>query len=165
MAAEHLLTRGHRRIGFVGDAPSPLGFSSSELRRKGMRRGLRRAGLAPERSLEARGPHGRAEARALAERLLTMPDPPTAVFAASDVQALGVLEAARALGRRVPEEVAVIGFDDIELAELLELTTVRQPLRQTGMRGTELLLGAIDDPAAAVVEERATLTVVQRRTT
>ncbi len=87
------------------------------------------------------------------------------MFAASDVQALGVLEAARALGRRVPEEVAVIGFDDIELAELLQLTTVRQPLRQTGMRGAELLLGAIEDPAAAVVEERATLTVVQRWTT
>ncbi|HET8979745.1 MAG TPA: LacI family DNA-binding transcriptional regulator [Solirubrobacteraceae bacterium] len=165
LAAQHLLGRGHRRIGFVGDAPSPLGFTSSELRRKGLRRGLQAAGVAPERALEVRGPHSRTEARRLAERLLTMPDPPTAVFAASDVQALGVLEAARALGRRVPDDLAVIGFDDIELAELLELTTVRQPLRETGVRGIELLLAAIRDPTAAPVEELAELTVVERRTT
>ena len=165
LACEHLLARGHRRIGFVGDAPTPLGFSSSELRRRGMRRSLRRAGIEPTSTLEMRGPHGRVEARRLAQRLLGTREPPTAIFAASDVQAAGVLEAARRLGRRVPEDVALIGFDDIELSELLELTTVRQPLRQMGSRGTELLLAAIRDPAVAPVQEMLPLTVVTRGTT
>jgi DNA-binding LacI/PurR family transcriptional regulator len=165
LAAEHLLGRGHRRIGFVGDEPDgPLGFTSSEDRRRGFRRALRRAGVRPESGLECRGRHGRAQARALADALLRRPDRPTAVFAASDTQAVGVLEAAHALGLRVPEDVAVIGFDDIEIAEPLGLSTVRQPLRQSGARGADLLLGAIAGagaPGAAL----APLEVVARRTT
>ncbi len=165
LAAEHLLARGHRRIGFVGDAPTPLGFNSSELRRQGMRRSLLRAGIKPVSALEMRGPHGRVQARGLAQRLLQAPEPPTAIFAASDIQAAGVLEAARALDRHVPDDVAVIGFDDIELSGLLELTTIRQPLRRTGSHGTDLLLAAIRDPAVAPVQELMPVTVVQRRTT
>ncbi len=165
LAAEHLLARGHRRIGFVGDAPTPLGFNSSELRRQGMRRSLQRAGIKPVSALEMRGPHGRVPARGLAQRLLRAPEPPTAIFAASDIQAAGVLEAARALNRHVPDDLAVIGFDDIELSGLLELTTIRQPLRWTGSHGADLLLAAIRDPAVAPVQELMPLTVVQRRTT
>ena len=165
LAAEHLLARGHRRIGFVGDEPdSRFGFTSSEERRRGFRRALRRAGIRPAADLEARGRHGRAPARALADALLRRPDRPTAVFAASDTQAVGVLEAAQALGLRVPEDVAVIGFDDIEIAEPLGLTTVRQPLRQSGARGADLLLGAIAG-ASPPAWPLAPLEVVARRTT
>ena len=78
---------------------------------------------------------------------------------------MGVLEAARAMGLRVPEDLAVIGFDDIEVAEVLGLTTVRQPLRETGARGVELLLAAIDGDGAEPTEELAPLTVIVRRTT
>jgi DNA-binding LacI/PurR family transcriptional regulator len=165
LAAEHLLARGHQRIGFVGDRPDTrFGFTSSEHRRRGFRRALQRAGVAAAPGLEARGHHGRAEARKLAMDLLGRDDRPTAVFAASDTQAVGVLEAARELGLRVPEDVAVIGFDDIEAAELLGLTTVRQPLRQSGARGADLLLTAIaGTPTGA--EELEALTVVERRTT
>jgi DNA-binding LacI/PurR family transcriptional regulator len=165
LAAEHLLARGHRRIGFVGDAPSPLGFSSSEERSRGMRRRLARAGLAPSATVEALGEHGRAEAQALALELLRSGDPPTAIFAASDLQAMGVLQAARALGLRVPQELAVIGFDDIDAAEVLGLTTVRQPLRDTGLRGTELLLEALRGHARETAQVLAPLTVVARSTT
>ena len=165
LAAEHLLARGHRRIGFVGDEPdSRFGFTSSEERRRGFRRALRRAGIRPAADLEARGRHGRAPARALADALLRRPDRPTAVFAASDTQAVGVLEAAQALGLRVPADVAVIGFDDIEIAEPLGLTTVRQPLRQSGARGADLLLGAIAG-ASPPARPLAPLEVVARRTT
>ena len=93
----------------------------------------------------------------LAERLLRLPDPPTAIFAASDVQAMGVLAAARSSGVRVPEDLAVIGFDDIEVAEVLGLTTVHQPLRETGARGVELLLAAIDGIGDEPTEELAPL--------
>jgi DNA-binding LacI/PurR family transcriptional regulator len=165
MATEHLLAKGHTMIGFVGDEETPFGFTSSERRRQGMARALRRAGIKRNSALEFRAPHGREEARASAERLLRLPEPPTAIFAASDVQAIGVLEAARSGGLRVPEDLAVIGFDDIEVAEMLGLTTVRQPLRETGARGVELLLAAIDGIGGDPTEELAPLTVIERRTT
>jgi LacI family transcriptional regulator/LacI family repressor for deo operon, udp, cdd, tsx, nupC, and nupG len=164
MAAEYLLAKGHKRIGFVGDAPTPFGFASSELRCHGMRVALRRAGIKPAPALQKRGPHGREEANELARGLLAMREPPTAIFAASDVQAMGVLQAAEALGVRVPEDVAVIGFDDIEEASVLGLTTVRQPLRETGARGVELLLSAVEGRDVAPVEELAPLAVMERRT-
>ena len=165
MATEHLLDKGHTRIGFIGDAPTPFGFTSSEHRRQGMARALRRAGLKRRDDYDMRGPHGREEARELAERLLRLPDPPTAIFAASDVQAMGVLAAARSMRLRVPQDLAVIGFDDIEVAEVLGLTTVHQPLRETGARGVELLLTAIDGIGGEPTEELAPLTVIARRTT
>jgi DNA-binding LacI/PurR family transcriptional regulator len=165
MATEHLLAKGHRRIGFVGDAPTPFGFTSSEQRRRGMRRALRRAGIDGRAGLEQRGPHGREEARVLTERLLRLADPPSAIFAASDVQAMGVLEAARARNLRVPDDLAVIGFDDIEVAAALELTTIRQPLRETGKRGADLLLAAVEGIDAPPTEELAPLTLIERRTT
>ncbi len=122
MATEHLFAKGHTRIGFVGDEPTPFGFTSSEQRRQGMARAFRRAGIRRGEGLDQRGSHGREQARELAERLLRLPDRPTAIFAASDVQAIGVLEAARAYEIRVPEDLAVIGFDDIEMAEVVGLT-------------------------------------------
>jgi DNA-binding LacI/PurR family transcriptional regulator len=166
LATEHLLEKGHRRIGFVGDLRDRrFGFTSSEDRRKGYRRALRRAGIAPDPALEHRAPHGRREARALAQTLLAAGDRPTAVFAASDTQAIGVLEAARALGLRVPDDVAVIGFDDIEMADILGLTTVRQPLFETGVRGADLLLAEMDGADLGGVAELEPLVVVQRATT
>ncbi len=165
IAAEHLLDRGHTRIGFIGDAPTPFGFTSSEHRQQGMARALRRAGVKRRDEYEMRGVHGREPAREMAERLLRLPDPPTAIFAASDVQAMGALAAARSMRVRVPQDLAVIGFDDIDVAEVLGLTTVHQPLRETGARGVELLLSAIDGIGAEPTEELAPLNVIARRTT
>jgi DNA-binding LacI/PurR family transcriptional regulator len=165
MATEHLLAKGHRRIAFVGDRAYPaFGFTSSERRREGYRTALTGAGIELDPALERRGGHEREDARALAEALLREPDPPTAVFAASDVQALGVLEAAQAAGLRIPAELAVIGFDDIELAAVVGLTTVRQPLRQSGRRGAELLLAAIEGAPQRARPELDRLRVVERRT-
>jgi DNA-binding LacI/PurR family transcriptional regulator len=165
LATEHMLARGHTRIAFVGDRPdNPFGFTSSEQRRRGYHAALRKAGVPAAPELEAHGRHGRDEARELAVALLRRDDRPTAVFAASDTQAVGVLEAARALDLRVPEDVAVIGYDDIEIAEPLGLTTVRQPLRQSGARGADLLLAKIAGAATQPTELDA-LAVVERRTT
>jgi DNA-binding LacI/PurR family transcriptional regulator len=160
LAAEHLLSRGHRHVAFVGDEPgNPFGFRASEDRRAGFR-----AALGDARIEEALAPHGREHAARSARGLLTGDEHPTAVFAASDVQAIGVLETAAELGLRVPEDVAVIGFDDIEVASIVGLTTVRQPLYETGVVGTDLLLALLGDgePAPVGLEP---LVVVERRTT
>jgi LacI family transcriptional regulator/LacI family repressor for deo operon, udp, cdd, tsx, nupC, and nupG len=163
LAAAHLLARGHRRIGFVGDHPTnEYGFTSSEDRRLGFRAVLGNAGVEP---VERSGPHGRDEAEALAESLLRLPDPPSAIFAASDLQAIGVLKAAERLGLRVPEDLAVIGFDDVDLAEIVGLTTIRQPLREGGALAADLLLAAIEHGVNEPVEELQELTIVERRTT
>ena len=163
LAAAHLLARGHRCIGFVGDhSTNAYGFTSSEDRRLGFRAALGRAGVEP---VERFGPHGREEAAALAESLLRLPEPPTAIFAASDLQAIGVLKAAERCGARVPGDLAVIGFDDIDLAEIVGLTTIRQPLREGGALAADLLLAAIEHGISDPVEELQELSVVERRTT
>src|SRR5262249_10829342 len=100
--------------------------------------------------------------------LLRLPERPTAVFAASDTQALGVLEAARILGLRVPEELSVVGFDDIEIAAYVGLTTVRQPLFGSGRRGGQLLLPILAGAGQQLGEahfEQLELELVLRTTT
>jgi LacI family transcriptional regulator len=160
MAADHLLGLGHRRIGFIGDRePHPFGFTSSSRRRIGASSAITEAGADV---IVHRGPHGRAEARLIATELLTDGDPPTAIFAPSDIQALGVLEAADDLGLDVPGDLSVVGFDDIEIARYAGLTTVAQPLEESGTRGARLLLGALEGERSSA--ERLALRLVVRRT-
>jgi LacI family transcriptional regulator len=141
LAAEHLIALGHRDVAFFGDeTDNPFGFDSSPLRQEGFAAVLAGAGapLAPERVLLRR--HGREPARAAATELLAGRDRPSAVFATSDMQAIGVLEAAQAAGLRVPEDLSVIGFDDVEAATFVRLTTVAQPLRESGALGARMVL-------------------------
>ena len=129
LATRHLLELGHRRIAFIGDKPAdPFRFQSSRDRTHDYRSALESAGIPIRADYVREGTQSRHVARSIADELLRLPDPPTAVFAASDVQALGVLEAARDLGVDVPEQLSVIGFDDIEIASYAGLTTVRQRL-------------------------------------
>jgi DNA-binding LacI/PurR family transcriptional regulator len=166
LATEHLLARGHSRIGFVGDdAHGTLGFTSSQLRLDGYRQALAASGLAGDERLIRQGVHGRSSARRLAAQLLALAEPPTAIFAASDIQATGVLEAAAETGLEVPGGLAVIGFDDIEFAEILGLTTIRQPLAETGASAIELLFSRIGGDDEDPVEIVHPLTLIQRRTT
>jgi DNA-binding LacI/PurR family transcriptional regulator len=162
LAVEHLLTLGHRRIGFVGDdeAAAPWGFVSSARRRRGAQAA---AAVAGAELLVRRGPHGREPARTLAAELLATREPPTAIFAASDLQALGVLEAAEAAGLTVPDELSVIGFDDIEIARYVGLTTVRDPLDRSGELGVRALLAAM--AGAPRMAARLSLSLVQRTST
>ena len=121
LATDHLIGLGHRRIGFVGDTvfaklPAGLGFTSSADRLRGYRQALVAAGIGFDASLVRRGPHDTAGAAEHAAQLLKSQDPPSAIFAASDTQAIGVLAAADQLGVPVPGQLSVIGFDDIEYA-------------------------------------------------
>lgn len=144
LATRFLLDRGHRAVAFVGDLEDqPLGFRSSQNRRLGYLDALANAGIERADEYVKSGPFGRASAHRLTRELLTLAHPPTAVFAASDVQAFGVLEAIRSDGLRVPEDVSVIGYDDIELAPYVGLTSVHQPLFESGQMGAGLLMARL----------------------
>jgi DNA-binding LacI/PurR family transcriptional regulator len=143
-ATHHLLEFGHRRIGYVGDEfDNPFGFTSSRHRYLGFVEALRAAGMDARPEFVELGAHSRYEARELAARLLSRAPRPTAIVASSDTQALGVLTAARESGLAVPEDLSVVGYDDIEVADYLGLTTVRQQLFESGRLGAEMLLGEI----------------------
>ena len=147
LATEHLIELGHCKIGFLGDQlENPFNFVSSRDRFQGYRQALAKADIPYRPEYHLQGDHGRAPARQMAHDLLALPDPPTAIFAASDTQAIGVLEAARDVGLKVPEQLSVIGYDDIEIAEYLHLTTIRQPLFASGVEGVELLFESIANP-------------------
>lgn len=150
MAAEYLMTRGHRRIGYVGDTDIPAftGTTSDEKLRR-FRQTLAQAGLALPDEYIGLAPFGIEPARQQAHQLLNLPAPPTAIFAGSDTQALGVIRAARERGVRVPEDLAVMGFDDIEHAEAFGLTTIHQQLKESGRLAVELLLARLGDEEPA----------------
>jgi DNA-binding LacI/PurR family transcriptional regulator len=134
MATEHLLALGHRRIGFIGDdTGSGLSFTSSGRRLAGYRAALAAAGIGWCPEIVALGPHGAEDAARMATGLLSTGAPPTAICAASDTQAMGVLTAAERLGLAVPDDLSVIGFDDIDSAAMVRLSTVRQPLQDSGV--------------------------------
>ena len=164
LAAEHLLSLGHRDIAFLGDEEeNQFGFDASAHRREGFAATLAAAGapLAPERILHT--PPGRDAARDAAAGLLDGVARPTAIFATSDVQAIGVLMAAQAAQIPVPEQLSVIGFDNVEAAGYTGLTTVAQPLEEIGALGAELLLRAL--AGEAVESRRMPLAIVERGST
>jgi LacI family transcriptional regulator len=165
-AVQHLLDLGHRRIAYLSDfLDGPFNFTSSRDRLTGYRQALKLAGLPFRSDYHSQGAHNRSEAHRLACQLLTLAERPTAIFAASDTQAIGVLEAARSLALRVPEDLSVMGYDDIELAEYLQLTTVRQGLSESGKRGAELLLRVLAQRPDVPVQETMVPELAVRRTT
>jgi DNA-binding LacI/PurR family transcriptional regulator len=166
LATQHLIELGHRNIGFLGDQlNNPFNFVSSRDRYQGYCQALDEADIPCRPEYHGQGEHGREQARQMTSNLLALPNPPTAIFAASDTQAFGVLEAARDAGLKVPEDLSVIGYDDIEIAEYLHLTTVRQPLFASGVEGVELLLDSIANPPPSPRRVVLPVELVVRETT
>jgi DNA-binding LacI/PurR family transcriptional regulator len=167
LAAEYLLSRGHRRIGFVGGDREIEGYTwrTSELRLEGFRRGLSKAGVEPCTSEIVHDSASPEEAHRQALAMLDCPNPPSAIFAASDSLALGVLRAARERNVQVPEQLAVLGFDDLDFSEFVGLSTVSQSLETSGRQAVELLLAAMADPQPLTRHVQAPLRLVQRNTT
>jgi DNA-binding LacI/PurR family transcriptional regulator len=165
MAAEYLLMRGHRRFGFVGTGVQPdvaPDFGTSNL--DGFRQALALAGVPLPNAYVSLASFGLEQARQQAYRLLELPNPPTAIYAASDTQAIGVISAARARGLLIPDELAVIGFDDIEIAEFVGLTTVGQPLKEAGRLAVDLLLQQLADHEHQMQQYAMPLAMKQRTT-
>jgi DNA-binding LacI/PurR family transcriptional regulator len=165
LAADYLVSRGRRRCAFVGDSEVPsFSLRTSDARLAGFRAGLAAAGLPLAEELVSLAPHGLERAGAQAISLLKRSDPPDAIFAASDTQAMGVLKAARALGLRVPEDLAVMGFDDLPIADYIGLTTLRQPLMESGRIAVELLLSRMEKRGRQLQNIELPLSIVVRET-
>lgn len=166
LATQHLLELGHRRIAYVGDEfPSSYGFLTSELRYEGYLAALKGYGVPYQADYVRLGTHSEETAHKLTQQLLALPEPPTAIFAMSDIQAVGCILAIREAGLRVPENISVIGFDDVQLSRYIGLTTIRQHLEQSGYFGTQLLLDMLTLPENVTPRQLPPLELVVRDTT
>ena len=148
---------GHRAIGFVGDAvEDPFGFTSSRDRERGLdARAGRRRGSRSRRSGSGSAPTAATRRATSLVGCSSRTDDPTAIFAASDTQALGVIAAAHELGLHVPDDLSVIGYDDIEAADYVGLTTVRQQLFESGRAAPSSSSAEIDAPVRAAPDRRS----------
>ena len=138
-ATEHLLSLGHRRIGIItGDSD----LTCSQERLDGYRAALARVGITPSPELIRPGNFLTQAGHDEALQLLRLPQPPTAIFAGSDLQAYGVYQAAREMGLSIPADLSVVGFDDVEICRWLspQLTTIRQPIEDMAREATRILL-------------------------
>jgi DNA-binding LacI/PurR family transcriptional regulator len=163
-ATEHLIDLGHRRIGII---TGPETQSCSQQRLDGYRAALARAGIAFDESLVRRGNFRADGGERETAALLELDEPPTAIFAGSDLQASGVYAEARRRRLGIPDELSVVGFDDVALTEWMspKMTTVRQPLREMARLATRTVLDSAGDDAHSPIRiELATSLVVREST-
>ena len=163
-AVEHLLSLGHRRIAAI---TGPRGWIATEERLRGYRGALAAAGVMPSPELVFESnfhAEGGAEA---ALSLLDLPDPPTAVFAFNDMLAIGVMQAARLRGVRIPDDLSVLGFDDTFEASIVTptLTTVRQPLAEMGRIAVSLLIRLLEGHRVDALHVELATELVERGST
>jgi LacI family transcriptional regulator len=161
-ATAHLIGLGHRRVATIAGSPR---MAVALDRRDGYKQALLEAGLpiAPELIVEGDFTQESGE-RGMA-RLLELPDRPTAVFVAGDTMAFGALRAIQRAGLRVPDDIAIVGFDDLPLAVLTHptLTTVRQPIRELGVAAANLLLDRLEGRATPLQHLRLSVELVVRQ--
>jgi DNA-binding LacI/PurR family transcriptional regulator len=145
VAANHLLGLGHRRIGFVTPPPSK---NIAQMRIEGFKRAFLDADLPIRPEYLIDGGFELQDGIRGAEQLLSLRYPPTAIVAANDLVAIGIISTLKRHGRRVPSDISVVGIDDIQMASLLDppLTTVAQPIYEMGRQGMENILLRIQSP-------------------
>ena len=163
-ATEHLIALGHRRIAVLGGRPDTL---CARARVHGYHAALEAAGIPPDDRLVRYGDFEFELAYRSTSDLLDLDDPPTGIFATSDTQAFGVVEAARVRGLRVPQDLSVVGFDDLSISRWAAppLTTVRQPMAAMGQVACQALLRLADgEPLASSRVELATELIVREST-
>jgi DNA-binding LacI/PurR family transcriptional regulator len=167
LAAEHFIKRGHQRVAFLGDIEPPerQAIHPVKSRLLGFKQVLQEAGISlPETYIRA-SPYTHEGSRRAATELLNLPKPPSAIFAAADTQALSVMKVARQMNIKIPDDLAVIGFDDIDAAEHMDLTTIRQHLDESGKLAAEILLARIGESRGPVQHISLPLDLVERATT
>jgi LacI family transcriptional regulator len=161
-ATRHLIELGHRRIGLIG---GPERILCSRARMDGYRASMDAAGIAIDPALIRYGDFHVAAGLEQGRALLARPDPPTAIFALNDLQAFGVYEAAREARLRIPDDLSVVGFDDLPVAAWVgpPLTTIRQPLVEMAVAATRLVLALArrEEPETTRIEMATSLVVRQ----
>lgn len=163
-ATRHLLALGHRRIGVIG---GPRRVLCSRARIDGYRAAMDEAGVPVDPALISHGAFHVAEGIERGRALLTVEDRPTAIFAGNDLQALGVYQAARDLRLHIPDDLSVVGFDDLPVARWVgpPLTTIRQPLTEMASTAAESVLAmARGEPPTQLRIELATELVIREST-
>jgi LacI family transcriptional regulator, repressor for deo operon, udp, cdd, tsx, nupC, and nupG len=147
-AVTYCLGLGHRRIALIDRPPDPFGDAAAGVCQSGYREALSAAGLDPHsdyQHLAQLSPGGGSDGM---EALLRLAQPPTAVLVGSDMQAIGALQMARRRDRSVPRDLSLVGYNDNQIAEFFQLTTVSVPLRDLGRQAAAHLLEAIAEPHA-----------------
>lgn len=167
LAADFLISKGHQKLAFLGDTTDLGAFAILPITQRlaGFKKGISKAGLTLPEDFICTAHYDVRDAEKKVKPLLSRPDRPTAIFCATDLQALGVVNQARQLGLRVPEDLAVLGFDDLDLAGYFGLSTIRQALDESGLLAVEILLARINDPERPVRHVRLPLRIVERQTT
>lgn len=164
LATQHLISNGHRRVGFVS---GPMDVSTSSLRFDGYARAHREAGIPLDSSLVASSSFASEGGFVAAGQLLGRGDRPTAIFAVNDATAIGTLAAARDLGLRVPADLAVVGYNDTELAPMLQvpLSSVALPLEAMGHAAVDMLISVLagNRPAARIFPPRLVVRASSRQ--
>ena len=162
----YLVELGHKKIAYLCDyLENPFGFVAMQNRFEGYKQALNEVGINYRPEYLQQGELGGREAVSLAMKMLSGDDPPTAIFAASDIHAVGVLKAAQELGIRVPGELSVIGFDGIRDSEYLEISTILQPLFDSGAVSVELLLASLLEDSKVEKEKILPTKLIVRGTT
>jgi LacI family transcriptional regulator len=158
-AMNYLIGLGHRRIGFIAGRPE---LESAVRRLKGYRDALRQANIEIDESLIVTGDFTTGTAERCARQLLDYKEPPTAIFAANDQSAFGVYHVAQERGLRIPEDLSLIGFDNLPEAAYINLTTIDQFLSEMGYQATKTLFQLIEGKTLEKqIQQMATLLVVR----
>jgi len=167
LAARHLIERGHKRIAFLGDIEPPEKYAIHPVksRLQGFKKMLDETGIPLAKKYIRQAAYSQESSQQAALELLSMDQPPTAIFATADIQAISIMKIARQRKLRIPDDVAVIGFDDIDIAEYMDLTTVRQNLDESGRLAAEILLTHIVESDRTLQHIKIPLSLIERQTT
>ena len=164
LAVEHLVDLGHRRIGYIG---GPENVQASRDRMRAYRDVLSEQAISARSEWSHHADFTQTAGRQVGQQILAQADRPTAIFAANDVTALGVLEVAEGLGLRVPEDLSLVGYDDISYASLprIQLTTVAQPAVEMGQIASDWLFSRIESDDVSPLQRVLNPRLVVRSTT
>ncbi len=165
LATQYLVNQGHKKISYMGDILETAFHPSTRYRHQGYLQAIRENGLPEQPEYQIFGDSGRLNARKMADSLFSLKEPPTAIFASSDAQGIGILDKANELGLKVPEDLAVIGFDGILEADYANLTTIDQNLYQSGVESVQMLLACLENPPATINKKILPLELIARKTT
>lgn len=161
MAGKYLIEKGHRNLAFIGGKEQPeFGVDPISKRMKGFKKVLKEAELPADDEYI----HEYALEPGVVLRNLVSKRLPLAIFAATDLQAIALIREARLLGLRIPQDIAIIGFDNIDMAEYFGLTTIHQPLDESGKIAANLLISRLMDPTQSIQHIQLPLKVIERET-